>query len=192
MSAIEAELKDLMVRGLDGDAAAHRRLLVLLSERLRGFFRRRLSDAGADAEDLVQETLMAIHTRRSTYDRRQPLEGWVYAIARHKLIDHFRRAKVRRTVPLEAADAVFADSDAEAGTAKADLDRLLSALPQRQQALIRMVKIEGLSVAEAAERAGMSVSAVKVSVHRGLGAVSRNLPPELRAGDLHGEDGRAD
>lgn len=187
MSAIEAELKDLMVRGLDGDATAHRRLLVMLSERLRGFFRRRLGDAAADAEDLVQETLMAIHTRRSTYDRRQPLEAWVYAVARHKLIDHFRRAKVRATVPLEAAGAVFVDSDADAGTAKADLDRLLSALPARQQALIRMVKIEGLSVAEAAERAGMSVSAVKVSVHRGLGAVSRNLPPEFRGGD-----GRAD
>ena len=175
MSAIEAELKDLMVRGLDGDAAAHRRLLTLLSERLRGFFRRRLGDGGADAEDLVQETLMAVHTRRATYDRGQPFEAWVYAIARHKLIDHFRRARVRATVPLEAARAVFADSDVEAGVAKSDLDRLLSGLPPRQQALIRSVKIEGLSVAEAAERAGMSVSAVKVSVHRSLGALSRKL-----------------
>ncbi|MDR3511640.1 MAG: sigma-70 family RNA polymerase sigma factor [Caulobacteraceae bacterium] len=179
MSAIEAELKDLMVRGLDGDAAAHRRLLSLLSVRLRAFFRRRLGDNIADVEDLVQETLMAVHTRRATYDRAQPFEAWVYAVARYKLIDHYRRAKVRATVPLEAAGAVFADSDVEAGTARSDLDRLLSTLPARQQALIRYVKIEGLSVAEAAERAGMSVSAVKVSVHRGLGVLSRNL----RGGD---------
>ena len=175
MSAIEAELKDLMVRGLDGDAAAHRRLLSLLSVRLRAFFRRRLGDDGADAEDLVQETLLAVHTKRATYDRAQPLEAWVYAIARYKLIDHFRRAKVRRTVPLEAADAVFADSDVEAGAARGDLDRLLAHLPARQQAVIRAVKIEGLSVVEAAARAGMTPGAVKVSVHRGLGALSRRL-----------------
>lgn len=175
MSAIEAELKDLMVRGLDGDAAAHRRLLSLLAVRLRAFFRRRLGDAGADAEDLVQETLLAVHTRRGTYDRNQPFESWVYAVARYKLIDHYRRARIRATVPLEAAGAVFAAEDTEAGAARADLDRLLSTLPARQQALIRYVKIDGLSVAEAAERAGMSVSAVKVSVHRALGALSRNV-----------------
>jgi RNA polymerase sigma-70 factor (ECF subfamily) len=179
LSVIGAELKDLMVRGLDGDAAAHRRLLSLLSALLRAFFRRRLGGDGADAEDLVQDTLIAIHTRRVTYDRAQPLEAWVYAVARYKLIDHFRRAKVRATVPLEAAGAVFAESDVEAGTAKVDLDRLLSALPARQQALVRSVKLEGLSVAEAAARAGMSPSAVKVSVHRGIKALTRNL----RGGD---------
>lgn len=182
MSAIEAELKELMLRGLDGDAAAHRRLLSLLSVRLRGFFRARLGGHVADAEDLVQETLMAIHTRRATFDRAQPLEAWVYAIARYKLIDHFRRAKVRATVPLEAADNVFAESDVESGAAKADLDRLLGELPERQQALIRAMKIEGLSVAEAAERTGMSPSAVKVSVHRGLGALTRRL---RGGGDAH-------
>jgi RNA polymerase sigma-70 factor (ECF subfamily) len=179
LSAIEAELKDLMVRGLDGDATAHRRLLSLLSVRLRAFFRRRLGGDAADAEDLVQETLMAVHTRRATYDRSQPFEAWVYAVARYKLIDHFRRAKVRATVPLEAAGAVFAESDVESGAARADLDRLLAQLPPRQQALIRSVKIEGLSMAEAAARSGMSVSAVKVSVHRGLGALARGL----RGGD---------
>jgi RNA polymerase sigma-70 factor (ECF subfamily) len=173
LSAIEAELKALMLCGLDGDAAAHRRLLSLLSVRLRAFFRRRLGEAGADAEDLVQETLLAIHTRRATFDRAQPLEAWVYAIARYKLIDHFRRGKIRATVPLEAAEAVYADSDVEAGAVRADLDRLLSALPKRQQALIRMVRIEGLSMAEAAARAGMSVPAVKVSVHRGMKALTR-------------------
>lgn len=182
MSAIEAELKDLMLRGLDGDAAAHRRLLSLLSVRLRAFFRGRLGGHAADAEDLVQETLMAIHTRRATFDRAQPLEAWVYAIARYKLIDFFRRAKVRVTVPLEAAHNVFADSDVESGAAKADLDRLLGELPERQQALIRAMKIEGLSVAEAAARTGMSPSAVKVSVHRGLGALTRRL---RGGGDAH-------
>jgi RNA polymerase sigma-70 factor (ECF subfamily) len=175
VSAIEAELKALMIRGLDGDAAAHRRLLALLSPRLRAFFRRRLGEYGADGEDLVQETLLAVHTKRATYDRSQPFEGWVYAIARYKLIDHFRRSKIRRTAPLEAADAVLADSDVESGAARADLDRLLAELPPRQQAIIRAVKLEGLSVAEAAARAGMTSGAVKVSVHRGLGALARRI-----------------
>jgi len=175
VSAIEAELKDLMICGLDGDAAAHRRLLSLLSVRLRAFFRRRLGDDRADAEDLVQETLLAVHAKRATYDRAQPFEAWVYAIARYKLIDHFRRARIRRTVPLEAADAVFAETDVEAGTARADLDRLLADLPPRQQAVIRATKLEGLSVAEAAARAGMTPGAVKVNVHRGLGALARRF-----------------
>jgi RNA polymerase sigma-70 factor (ECF subfamily) len=52
---------------------------------------------------------------------------------------------------------------------------LLAQLPPRQQAVIRAVKIEGLSMAEAAQRAGMTPGAVKVSVHRGLGALSRRL-----------------
>ena len=93
MDDLETQLKRLMLRGLDGDANAHRRLLSLLSERLRAYYSHRMASAHADVEDLVQETLLAVHLRRASYDRGQPFTAWAFAIARYKLIDHWRRRK---------------------------------------------------------------------------------------------------
>jgi RNA polymerase sigma-70 factor (ECF subfamily) len=160
-----------MLAALSGDAASYRALLAELTPHLRAFFKRRLGNA-ADAEDLVQETLIAIHTKRATYDTAMPFTAWLHAVARYKLIDHFRRAKVRRTLPLEEADAVFAEEDAEAVIAKRDVEVLLAKLPKTKRELIRQTKIEGLSTAEAAERTGLSESGVKVGVHRALKALS--------------------
>jgi RNA polymerase sigma-70 factor (ECF subfamily) len=97
MATIEAELKSLMVAGLAGDAAAHRILLDRLSRRLRAYYKGRLARIGrsaTEAEDLVQEALLAIHIQRHTYDPGEPLTPWVQAIARYKLIDHLRRTGV--------------------------------------------------------------------------------------------------
>ena len=168
----EAELKALMVDGLAGDAGAHRRLLDALAGRLRGYFRTRLNNA-ADAEDLVQETLLAIHLKRDTYDVSLPLTPWVHALARYKLIDHFRRRGARPTAPLEDADAVMAEDVSEAADARRDVGVLLAQLPERQRALITAVKLEGRSVEETVERFGMSASGVKVTVHRSLKRLAR-------------------
>src|SRR6516165_1135889 len=95
--AAEPELRALMVAGLDGDAAAHRTLLERLSRQLRGYYKGHLDRAGrgaVEAEDLVQEALIAIHTRRHTYDPSQPFTPWVYAIARYKFLDYLRRTRV--------------------------------------------------------------------------------------------------
>src|SRR6267143_2194950 len=101
----EPELRGLMLAGLDGDAAAHKALLTRLSANLRAYFKTHLARIGkgpADAEDLVQETLIAIHTRRHTYDLSKPLTPWVYAIARYKLVDHLRGRKTAIfDIPLE-------------------------------------------------------------------------------------------
>lgn len=177
MSAAEARLKALMLSALAGDAAAYRALLTALSPHLRAYYARRLGRS-ADAEDLVQETLIAIHARRATYDTAQPFTAWLHAIARYKLIDHYRRAKVRRTLPLEEADAVFAEEEAEASDAARDVEKLLAALPESRRRLVRHVKIEGLSTAETAARTGMSESAVKVGVHRALKALSAMIGRE--------------
>lgn len=142
------------------------------------FFARRLGRDAADLEDLVQETLLAIHTKRDTYDRSQPFTSWAYSIARYKLIDQFRRKKIRRTEPLEAADALFAASDVEEGATKMDLDRLMSTLPDRQRTLLQDVKIAGLSNAEAAAKAGMTEGAVKIAIHRSLKALARRVRDE--------------
>lgn len=172
----EAALRALMIAGLTGDAAAHRALLSALSGHLRAYYRSRLVRAGRGAEeteDLVQEALMAIHTRRHTYDPAELLTPWVYAIARYKLIDHLRQSRSRLVnVPIEDALEVMAADDRVATESTLDLNRLLSKLPERVRLAIQYVKIEGLSVVEAAALCGISQSAVKINVHRGLKALS--------------------
>ena len=170
MDEIEARLRGLMLAGLAGETGPYRRLLDELSGRLRAYYGRRVPP-GLDVEDLVQETLIAVHTRRASYDTSQPFTAWAYAIARYKLIDALRRSRAHLRAPAEAADVLFVEPGAEAAMAGRDLDRVLAGLSPRTQALIRDVRIEGLSTREAAEKHGMSESAVKVAVHRGLKAL---------------------
>lgn len=173
MLAAEAELKSLMLASLAGDKAAYRALLTALGDVLRRYYRRRIRQE--DAEDLVQEALIAIHSRRATYDTRQPFTPWLYAIARYKLLDHLRRARVRAAISLDDAGELFAEDESESAIARRDLDALLAALPESTRALIRDVKIEGLTMQEAAARAGRSEIAVRVGIHRGLKAISDKL-----------------
>ena len=163
-----------MVRGLAGDNAAYRVFLKELSTHLRAFLRRRLTWLPDDVEDLVQETLLAIHNQRHTYESDQPLTAWVHAIARYKLVDLLRRRSGREAMhePLEDELAVFASSDADAADAQRDVAKLLARLPDRQRLPIQYMKLEGLSVIETARATGMSESAVKVGVHRGLKALA--------------------
>jgi RNA polymerase sigma-70 factor (ECF subfamily) len=171
----ETVLKTLMLRGLAGDAAAHAELLRTLARHLRAYFARRLSGAEADAEDLLQETLLAIHLKRHTFDVTQPFTPWAYAIGRYKLLDHYRRSGVRRTVPIEDAGVLIAAETAEEGVVRRDLDRLLADLPARQRALVEDVKLTGHSIEEAAGRQGMSAGAAKVAIHRSLQRLARKV-----------------
>ncbi len=173
----ETALRLLMIRGLAGDGAAYSALLKHLAERLRSYFIRRLFQQPHEAEDLTQDVLIAIHAKRATYDASQKLTAWVYAIARYKLIDHLRRSKRRGvSVPIEDVSGLFQEQ--HEGGASADVETLLAGLPQKQRDAIRMVKLEELSVREAAARAGISESDVKVSVHRGLKKLSKAIKEE--------------
>lgn len=167
---IEDRLRALLLQGLDADAAAYQRFLKELSALLRAFLRRRLAQWPDAVEDLVQETLLAVHNQRHTYDAAQPLTAWAHAIARYKMIDFLRRRSGREAldVPLGDEDELLAASDVEARDARRDLGALLSRLPDRQRLPILHVKIEGRSVAETAKLTGLSESAVKIGVHRGL------------------------
>lgn len=166
----EAALRPLWLRAQAGDEAAYRAALQRIAARLRAFLRRRMTGAPDDVEDLVQETLLALHLQRGTYDPAQPVGAWVLAIARHKLVDLWRR-RGRREALHDALDdvdeAALVQPEPEAG-ARRDLGRLLDGLPEAQRVAIVLTKIDGLSVAEAAARTGASVSAIKVQVHRGL------------------------
>lgn len=178
MIAAEAQLHELMLAGLAGDAAAYRQLLSALTGALRGYFTRRVGPA--EAEDLVQETLIAIHAKRETYDPSQPLTAWVYGIARYKLIDEFRRNKRRAQVPLEEAENLFAHDEREELTARRDVEKLLAKLPDAKRALVRAIKLDGASVADTAAKSGQSESAVKVSVHRAIKSLGEEVRDEDR------------
>ena len=158
------------MRGLAGDAATYHAFLKELSAHLRAFLRGRLTRLPDEVEDLVQETLLAIHNQRHTYDAGQPLTAWVHAIARYKLVDLLRRRAGRDALndPLDDEMAVFAHSATDAADARRDLGKLLERLPDTQRLPIIHMKLEGLSVVEVARLTGMSESAVKVGVHRGL------------------------
>lgn len=174
MRASEDQLRGWMIGGLDGDTRAYAALLEALVPLLRSFFGRRLRGADADVEDLVQDTMMALHTRRASYDRDRVFTAWVYAIARYKMIDHFRRT--RATVPIEGLEDILASEGFEASTAaKIDVDRLLGGISPKQARIIRQTRLEGLSTAEAARGGSISESDVKVSVHRGLLALAKRL-----------------
>jgi RNA polymerase sigma-70 factor (ECF subfamily) len=180
----EKELRALMVAAQDGDDIAYCALLSALSGRLRGYYRGRLLRAGRgmeETEDLVQDTLLAVHAKRHTYDPAEPLTPWIYAIARYKLIDYLRRSQsLLADVPIEHADEVIAYDEQAASESSLDLDKLLDRLPERQRLAIRYIKLDGLSVAEAAKRCGMSPSAIKVNVHRGLKALGAIVAQEIR------------
>ncbi len=174
----ESLLRDELLRGLAGDATAYRLFLQALSGHLRAYFRKRLAGLPDEVEDLVQEALIAVHNQRHTYDTGQPLTAWVHAIARYKMVDLLRRRSVKEALsdPLEDSVELLATSDAgEAAEARRDVLKLLQDLPDRWRLPIVHVKLEGLSVAETARLTGMSESAVKVGVHRGLKALSAGL-----------------
>ena len=174
---VESELHALFVRGQAGDAAAYHAFLRRLGAHLRAFLGRRLFGWPDEVEDLVQECLLAMHNQRHTYEPDQPLTAWVHAIARYKMIDLLRAKSSREALhdPLDDELAVFAASQEEASDARKDVAGLLETLPDRHRLPIIHVKLEGRSVAETAKLTGMSESAVKVGIHRGLKALAGKL-----------------
>ncbi len=174
-------MKPLWLRAQAGDEVAYRDALGRIAARLRAYLRRRLAHEAQEVEDLVQETLLALHLQRATYDARLPVIAWVQAIARHKLVDLWRRRGRRGGLhaSLDEVDEQWLVAEPDEGPARRDLGVLLQTLPEAQRQAIALTKLEGLSVAEAAARTGASESAIKVQVHRGLkrlAALVRNTP----------------
>jgi RNA polymerase sigma-70 factor, ECF subfamily len=170
-----------MLLALDGDARAYRRLLGTLRTALDSYFRRRLQADLGSVEDLVQETLIAIHAKRATFDREQLLGAWVYAIARYKLIDHYRQRGRRQFVPVEDEEGLVVADESAAVEARRDITRALETLPARARDLVVSVKLNEEPVAEVARRTGMSETAVKVAVHRGFHRLAARLRGEDRS-----------
>jgi RNA polymerase sigma-70 factor (ECF subfamily) len=171
----------LMRAGNAGDADSYRRLLVQLTPVLRAAARRSLGPAGmadTDAEDVVQETLLAIHLKRQSWDEEAPFGPWLRTIARHKMIDVFRRRGRRINVSIDDFSEILADSAAEPDMLTADIDRHLEDLPPGQRNVVRAIAIEEESIGETAVRFGMTNGAVRVALHRGLASLARKFRTE--------------
>jgi RNA polymerase sigma factor (sigma-70 family) len=153
-----------MVAAQAGHGGAYRRLLTEMSRWLERYFRRRLPPG--DVDDAVQETLLAVHRRRHTYDPAYPLVAWLAVIARRKWIDQLRSLERR---PGDALPEGLAVDDHGAAVASASvLASLLDELRPAQARVITLVKLQGYSIDEAARETGLSPSAVKMNIHRGL------------------------
>lgn len=159
-----------MQRSLRGDARAHEAMLKLLAPILRSYFRSRIRGYEHDVEDLVQESLIAIHTRRATFDVSRPLAPWVFAIAKYKFVDFLRRRKQAGSHVELTEECGWEDRGDEA-LVKLDIERVLATLPDKQALAIRSMQIEGETAAATAARFGWSESDAKVSAHRGIKAL---------------------
>ena len=179
MNPSETELHDCFTLARMGDDDAYRRLLEGVSLLVRTYTRRRLVGLDADVEDLVQDVLLAVHLKQHTYDASRPITAWVHTIARYKLIDFWRLQTRRAEEALSAEDteALADTSSLNATETTPDLEALISQLPRLHQAVIRLVKLQGYSVQEAATRLQISPAAVKVYTHRGI----KKLAEQLRA-----------
>jgi len=165
---------DAMMRAANrGDRAAYGRLLAQIAPALRGLVRARGAGLGPEGcEDVVQEVLLAIHLKRHTWDEGQPLRPWLWAVARHKIVDAFRARGRRVFVPVEDFAEVLPDPAAPDPTAARDTDRLLARIEPRAAEIVRSVALDGLSAAETGARLGMTEGAVRVALHRALKALS--------------------
>jgi len=168
-----------MIAAQAGDRAAYERLLRSLLPELERFVIARLHDT-AGAEDVVQNVLLSLHRARHTYRPERPFEPWVFAIARNAVIDAQRKrgVRMRRELALDDSPEPVADAVAPfdpGDRLSAKLARALERIPATQREAVVLVKLEGLSMAEAAARAGVSAGALKVRAHRGYRALRRRL-----------------
>ena len=178
MSLREANLAELMRAGNRGDTEAYRKLLREISPMLRGFVRRVSSRYGLsteDVEDIVQETLLAMHLKRHTWVESKPLLPWVRAMAHNKLVDHLRRSGRRNHVPIDDfSDFLVADPPASISTGL-DSEVAVGKLKGRQRDVVVAISVNGKSAREVAQDLGMTEGAVRVALHRALRALSKAL-----------------
>ena len=167
----------MMAAGQRGDAAPYRRLLTELRPWLLRYFARRLPPSVV--EDAVQDTLFAIHNKRHTWEPDRPFGPWLAGIARYKWIDRLRSAS--RHAADELPETLSVPGHEAAVTSAAALQGLMATLKPAQADVIRLVKLDGLSIDDAAARTGQSAALVKVNIHRGLARLARLIESDSDA-----------
>lgn len=164
----DSDWRALMTAAQSGNAGVYRRLLTEVGSWLHRYYSKRLPSPAV--HDAVQEALLALHEKRHTYDRSKPFGPWLAAIARYKWIDRLRAMKA---VSMEVlAEDLAVPDHAEAVQSARSLEALMSRLKPAQAEVIRLAKLEGLSIKEVAARTGQTISLVKVNIHRGMNRLS--------------------
>ena len=166
---------ELMAQAQAGDRDAYRRLLSEITPYLRTLAQRQHRDS-RDVEDSVQDILLTVHSIRHTYDPARPFKPWLVAIGRRRIIDRLRvnrRGRLRETELTEEHETFSAPATNihEAQSDSRLLHEAMESLPAGQREAIRLLKIEEKSLKEASAESGMSVAALKVSVHRAVKAL---------------------
>jgi RNA polymerase sigma-70 factor (ECF subfamily) len=165
----------LMVSAQAGHEADYRLLLTEMSEVINRYLRSRFGHHHF-VEDCVQETLVAIHQARHTYDACRLFRPWMFAIVRHKAIDTLRRQRSHQNTLERHREYLLVNSDV-AGSVHSDHSmvqgRLLAALSPQYREAITLTKIYGFSIAEAAEQLSISQGSLKVRIHRGIARLKR-------------------
>jgi RNA polymerase sigma-70 factor, ECF subfamily len=178
----EAEWADLMRLAIAGDEAAYRRLLAAMTPWLRALARRGLARSGnsdADAEDIVQETLLAIHLKRHTWDTSRPIGPWLRAITRNKLIDSLRRRGGRTDVSIDGMEDFLTADEERSPVETGDVEPYVNGLPERQRRVVQYILTEEISIRETAARLKITEGAVRVALHRGLASVARSYRRDM-------------
>ena len=175
MGVAEEEWAVLMRAAMAGDEVAYRAFLTAITPSIRATARRnlaRFSLGASEAEDVVQDTLLAVHLKRQTWDQDRPIGPWISAIARNKFIDLMRRRGRNAQVPIEDVIETLAAEDNEAALDNYDVQRMLDNLNEKQRAVVRSLAIDGASVRQTAERLNMTEGAIRVTLHRAVKALA--------------------
>src|SRR3954454_16168609 len=174
----EDEWTGLMRSAMAGDDAAYHRLLKAITPVLRAAARRGLARAGQppdQAEDIVQDILLAVHLKRHTWDDEAPFAPWLFAIARNKLIDALRRRGRRIFVNIDDFAETIADKPVAETAPASEVATHLQSLPSRQREVLQAIAVDSTSIKDTAAKLAMSEGAVRVALHRGLAALTAKL-----------------
>jgi RNA polymerase sigma-70 factor (ECF subfamily) len=166
---IEEELKGLMLAAVTGDTHSYESFLQKVAQLLKPRFIR-MSRSVEKADDLIQDVLISIHRKRDLYKVEMPILPWVNAIAKHRFIDSIRSESRRpSTVVWEEDFENLAAEEVEVSQESGEA--LLEGLSDRQKEILTLAKVEEVPLAEIAQKFDMSLSAVKVSVHRSIKSI---------------------
>lgn len=171
----DASLAALLIASLAGDEKAYAAFLRQAARLVRAYVRRRTMQGGIDIEDVVQEALLAIHLKRHTWRQDAAVQPWLYAIARHKLIDAFRRRGRHVEVDIGDVEDDLATPEEEDKLSARELGRALDTLAPGQRSVVSSISVDGRSIGETAAALNMNETAVRVALHRGLKALAKRF-----------------
>jgi RNA polymerase sigma factor (sigma-70 family) len=181
-SAREEEWAGLMRSAMAGDINSYHRFLSAVTPHLRAMARRRCEQFGAplsEAEDVVQEVLLAVHLKRATWDVTRPIGPWLSTIVRNKMIDSLRRRGRHVSIPIDDVMGTLEADEQGSPLDRFDVDHMLAMLKEPQRTIVRSISVEGLGTRETADRLKMTEGAVRVALHRALKALAALYRSEI-------------